>query len=309
MELPTKRNSIAGVHGVGDDLEPNEFNKLHNSGNGDHCEIRINPRSNEDVLDKTQTHTPTLQERWTSAKSFISANYRLIIIILFALVLLLFVSVIVLTAILSSRSIVTFPMKCESSTCLRSALSLVSNLDVGHDMCEDFWSFSCGGWIKKYPIPEEQALFNVKTQIKYETNLKLFKILHTKSDESSDAFTIVKKLYDACMDVNKINTDSERFRSDFIESKLGGWTFINGRNKLGKDRLLEDLHLYWGVNPFFKVLVERNDYDPTAPTIKVCKLPQNCSFNAHVSVILVNSVKKSHLKVVFFECTHYFSHK
>lgn len=274
MELNTKRLPIDTGH---DDPEPNEFNKFCNSGNGDHQDRM---RNNEDALDKTPNRSKTLHERWNSAKSFISANYRLIIIILFALVLLLFVSVIVLAAILTSRSIVTFPMKCETVPCLKSAVSLVSHLDVANDMCDDFWSFSCGGWVKQHPIPEEQAFYNVKTDIQHKTNMKLFNILHTRNDESSDAFTIVKKLYDACMDMNKINTDSERFRSDFIVSKLGGWTFINGKNKQGKDRLLEDLHTYWGVNPFFKVLVERNDYDPTAPTIKVCKSPSKCSFHA-----------------------------
>ena len=49
----------------------------------------------------------------------------------------------------------------------------IDNIDKSVDPCSDFYQYACGGWIKKNPIPPDQARWNVYSKLANE-NQKTF---------------------------------------------------------------------------------------------------------------------------------------
>lgn len=250
----------------GDESEPKENDKLNNPGNGDNG---ANLRGPVEVTGKESTRTQLMLERWDSAKTFISENFYRVILVLTALVLILLFVVLTLAIILGTRGTITFPMKCESASCLKAAAVTLSNLDLKNDQCENFWSYSCGNWIKNNKIPPERGIYSVKDGIRHETNLKILNLLHTlPASNQKHGFDTMRRFYETCMDLDRVDHDSKKFVDDYLVAKLGGWAPMH-RVKLDWHKVLEYLQIDYGVAPFFRISVETNDYDPTAPTIKI----------------------------------------
>ncbi|KAJ8894784.1 hypothetical protein PR048_000091 [Dryococelus australis] len=42
---------------------------------------------------------------------------------------------------------------CESEECKETAHTLLTSMDMTVDPCEDFYTFTCGGWVKSHPVP------------------------------------------------------------------------------------------------------------------------------------------------------------
>src|ERR1700752_1791378 len=61
----------------------------------------------------------------------------------------------------------------------------VSSMDRSADPCTDFYRYSCGGWIKKNPIPPDQSRWDVYQKLT-EDNLRfLWGILQEVSQPSA----------------------------------------------------------------------------------------------------------------------------
>ncbi|XP_053208651.1 endothelin-converting enzyme 2-like [Panonychus citri] len=254
----------------GDESEPRENEKLHNPGNGDNG---TSVRGPTEPVDKELTRAELIQERWENAKTFIRGNFYSIIIVLTALVLLLLIAVLILSIILGTQGTITWPVKCESSSCLKVAASTLDNLDFNYDQCDNFWSYSCGNWIKHNKVPTDKGIFSVKDSIRRETNLQAFNLLHTLPiTNNGHGLDMMRKFYETCMDLDRVEHHSKRFVDDYLNGVFLGWKPI-GVTKLDWTKIHEYLQKDYGVAPFFKITVELNDYDPTAPTIKVSNFP------------------------------------
>src|SRR5436309_13533407 len=49
----------------------------------------------------------------------------------------------------------------------------VSSIDKSIDPCVDFFEYSCGGWIKKNPIPPDQTSWSVYSKLEHDNKLIL----------------------------------------------------------------------------------------------------------------------------------------
>lgn len=82
-----------------------------------------------------------------------------------------------------------------------------SSMDKSIDPCVDFFEYSCGGWIKKNPIPPDQTSWSVYSKLEDDNKLILREILESaaKPDPSLDATKQkVGDYYAACMDESGI---------------------------------------------------------------------------------------------------------
>jgi len=78
-----------------------------------------------------------------------------------------------------------------------------SFMDKTIDPCVDFYTYSCGGWMKNNPIPPDQSNWNTYTKIEDENRAQLRTILEQAAQPSPNRSSIDQKIgdyYSACMD-------------------------------------------------------------------------------------------------------------
>ena len=83
------------------------------------------------------------------------------------------------------------------------------DMDTKVDPCTDFFTYSCGGWIKNNPIPPDQTSWSVYSKLEDDNKLVLRDILETASKPSPNRSASQAKIgdyYAACMDEGAINS-------------------------------------------------------------------------------------------------------
>jgi putative endopeptidase len=84
----------------------------------------------------------------------------------------------------------------------------VTAMDRSVDPCVDFFQYSCGGWIKRNPIPPDQSSWDTYSKMQDENLARLRAILEAASapDPNRDAATQkIGDYYSACMDEKTID--------------------------------------------------------------------------------------------------------
>lgn len=84
----------------------------------------------------------------------------------------------------------------------------VSAMDRSADPCEDFFQYSCGGWIKAHPIPPDQSGWDVYSKLADDNLRYLWGILEQAADPSLERDANTRKIGDyfaACMDTETID--------------------------------------------------------------------------------------------------------
>ena len=85
----------------------------------------------------------------------------------------------------------------------------VSSMDTSVEPCADFYAYSCGGWLKKNPIPPDQTSWSVSTKLQDENLLVLRDILEKAAEPGPARNATTQKIgdyYAACMDEKSVNT-------------------------------------------------------------------------------------------------------
>jgi putative endopeptidase len=84
----------------------------------------------------------------------------------------------------------------------------VTSMDRSVDPCADFYTYSCGGWQKRNPIPPEETSWSVYGKL-YQDNLQFLRGILTKAAETKSGRDQVTEeigdFYGACMDENAVN--------------------------------------------------------------------------------------------------------
>jgi putative endopeptidase len=83
----------------------------------------------------------------------------------------------------------------------------VTSMDKSVDPCADFYTYSCGGWMKQNPIPPDQSSWNTYSKMQDDNLARLRKILEDAGNAGDKRTEVTKKIgdyYAACMDEKAI---------------------------------------------------------------------------------------------------------
>ena len=82
-----------------------------------------------------------------------------------------------------------------------------TSMDRSVDPCTDFFRYSCGGWIKKNPIPPDEASWDVYAKLAHDNEQFLWGILDEAAKKTEGRSAVEQKIGDyfhACMDEEAI---------------------------------------------------------------------------------------------------------
>uniref|UniRef100_A0A665X4S0 Phosphate regulating endopeptidase homolog, X-linked n=1 Tax=Echeneis naucrates TaxID=173247 RepID=A0A665X4S0_ECHNA len=122
---------------------------------------------------------------------------------------------------------------CLTPECIEAAGSLLSKMDRSVDPCEDFYSFSCGGWLKENPIPEDSSSYGIYPWLRQHVDIQLKELLEAPSKpDELEAVSKAKILYRSCINeamLEKMDTKpmlktlrQPEFRWPVVGDGLGG---------------------------------------------------------------------------------------
>lgn len=89
---------------------------------------------------------------------------------------------------------------CLTPECSKYAKAMLKKIDNTVNVCDDFYSFACGRFIKTTKIPDDKVSVNTFTQTDDILQEQLKTIVASPVEERDiEPFRKVKKLYSACM--------------------------------------------------------------------------------------------------------------
>ena len=163
---------------------------------------------------------------------------------------------------------------CKSKECLEIARNIKEAMNVSVSPCDDFYTYACGGWKSKNPIPSSENEITAFTKLTKKIEQKVYKLLQEPpKDGESEALVKARKFYDSCMDTEEIERLGAKPAKEFIKS-IGGWALCNNSGWESDGwkvhQTLRKLQgEYYPAPPFFTVEVTNDHLNSTRHLIKV----------------------------------------
>ncbi|XP_011257048.1 neprilysin-2 isoform X1 [Camponotus floridanus] len=116
---------------------------------------------------------------------------------------------------------------CLTTGCVNTASQVLKNMDRNVEPCDDFYKFTCGGFLDSTIIPDDKTSVNTFSIIADD----LLEQLRTSIEEESPPneprpFRLAKDFYKACMNKTAIEERGLRPLLDNLR-KLGGWPVLD----------------------------------------------------------------------------------
>lgn len=202
-------------------------------------------------------------------KDFASNRYKVVLAILCVLLFIFFIIIIALAVKIGTIQSAKDENYCNSDKCLHAAANVVSKMNDTLDPCNDFYEYSCGHWateqsrITRYGIIEQ-----VQDEI-YKRERHMLDLVSSDVNEHSPRGK-AKLFFSACMKTSDIKFWSlSHFKRWIVE--IGGWGILDQSPSFSWNRhdVLLRLHVNYGVHPFFKFAVSKDDKNPGKNIIKI----------------------------------------
>ncbi|KAM5277234.1 endothelin-converting enzyme 2 isoform 4-T4 [Hipposideros larvatus] len=158
---------------------------------------------------------------------------------------------------------------CLTEACIRVAGKILESLDRGVSPCEDFYQFSCGGWIRRNPLPDGRSRWNTFNSL-WDQNQAILKHLleNATFNSSSEAERKTQRFYLSCLQVERIEELGAQPLADLIE-KIGGWNVTGPWNQDNFVEVLKAVAGTYRATPFFTVYVGADSKSSNSNVIQV----------------------------------------
>jgi predicted metalloendopeptidase len=119
---------------------------------------------------------------------------------------------------------------CESEACKNSGKYLLSSINQTIDPCDDFYQFSCGGWISNHQIKKDKPKINNMMILDEKLQEDIKKQLNKEVDASdSKSVAFAKQFFKSCLDEETLEIRGFEPLFNALNS-IGGWPIVNNTN-------------------------------------------------------------------------------
>jgi len=117
---------------------------------------------------------------------------------------------------------------CLTTECVLATSEIVHRMDLKVDPCNDFWRYSCGGWLDANQDKlDEQESWGVEDEV--EARMRQYIHDHLDSSAQCDDYTKndckIRLLYKHCMDTDTIDALGVQPLQDILDD-FGGWSAL-----------------------------------------------------------------------------------
>ncbi|PIK43745.1 putative membrane metallo-endopeptidase-like 1 [Apostichopus japonicus] len=118
---------------------------------------------------------------------------------------------------------------CNTAHCVKTAANVIESMNMEANPCEDFYEYSCGGWIKSHTIPEDRSSFSSFSVLRENLQVTLKGLFDKpKLDSDIHAIGMVKDFYASCIDVETIEAKDAQPLTELL-TELGGWPVLGNQ--------------------------------------------------------------------------------
>ncbi|NWT61835.1 ECEL1 protein, partial [Erythrocercus mccallii] len=168
----------------------------------------------------------------------------------------------------------------EKKAFLRASRFLSANMDATIDPCQDFYSFACGGWLRRHGIPEDKLVYGTIGAIAEQNEAKLRALLSrpVRRRARASAERKVKEFFRSCLDRAEIDRLGPRPMLEVI-GECGGWDAPPDRRDINE--LLYKTQGVYSAAVLFSLTVSLDERNTSRYVIRVraswpcgCPVPQ-----------------------------------
>uniref|UniRef100_A0A5F8G656 Endothelin converting enzyme like 1 n=1 Tax=Monodelphis domestica TaxID=13616 RepID=A0A5F8G656_MONDO len=155
----------------------------------------------------------------------------------------------------------------------RAARFLAANLDVSIDPCHDFYSFACGGWLRRHGIPEDKLTYGTIAAIGEQNEERLRRLLaRPGGGPGGSAQRKVRAFFRSCLDMAEIERLGPRPMLEVIDD-CGGWDLRGsgggGAQRWDLNRLLYKAQGVYSAAALFSLTVSLDDKNSSRYVIRI----------------------------------------
>jgi len=116
---------------------------------------------------------------------------------------------------------------CNTSLCIQISAAMMENMDVGANACDDFWQYSCGGWLARTEIPPSMDAWGVDNEADRKIRIRVRRILESAvtRNGTGSAERKFKTFFRKCMDTRSVESAGVQPFIKIVNS-FGGWAIL-----------------------------------------------------------------------------------
>ncbi|XP_044763653.1 endothelin-converting enzyme homolog isoform X2 [Coccinella septempunctata] len=162
---------------------------------------------------------------------------------------------------------------CLNKDCIKISNDILQAMDLSADPCEDFYAYSCNGWIQNNPIPDGKPQWGTFSKLDQRNQEIIRRILEKPADQlKSKAERKAKIYYESCLDVNDTMESLGAKPMLDVLRKIGGWNISDSGFDLKKwsfQNTVQTVLNRYNIGAFFSYSVGEDDKNSSRHVLQI----------------------------------------